>query len=283
MKTLFKYLLILSGSLLLTTCSDEPEIPPTLTVSGAPQSTFGPSSTTLTLNVTTTVAWTAKSNAGFCHLDTKSGMGNATVTITIEENQTYNDRTAEITFSNAEHGLEAKVSVSQAQKNAILLSKNSYTVDYKACDLELKVSTNVDFQTSIDAEWITHTESRVLQEVPVVFHIAENPDVEPREGTITLTHEDIKQEIKVVQEGKPEPSYINILHTNLEFSAPLITGKYLSGTIHWGDNNSEEYDASATHVYTQETSHTISIETLGAENISFDNVIGIIRINLSEF
>lgn len=283
MKVLFRYLFSLSAGLLLATCSDKPEIPPTLTVSGTPQSTLSSAPNTVTLSVTTTAAWTASSNQSWCRPDIKSGSGNGTVIVTVDENQTYDGRTAEITFSNAEHGLKSSVTLSQAQKDAILPAKNSYKLKAEATDLNFEVSTNVDFQVSIDVAWITRTEARALQEVPVSFHIDQNPTFEPREGTISLTHGAIKQEIKILQEGREQTSYVVITHTNQEYSVPILTGDGLSGVIQWGDDTSEEYRTTASHLYTGEAPHTVTIESLGAAYIRFDHVKGITRINLSEF
>lgn len=67
---------------------------------------------------------------------------------------------------------------------------------------------------------------------------------------------------------------------------PNITGKNMvAGFVNWGDNSTQEiYKAQNTHIYKEsETVHTIKIENWNADNVSFNNVIGITRIDLSSF
>jgi len=91
----------------------------------------------------------------------------------------------------------------QAQKNAIIVAKNEYTVEAAGGDLKFEVNTNVDFKVETSVDWMKqNTESRGLEAKPLSFKIAENTTEEAREGVITISSGDLKQEIKVIQKAK---------------------------------------------------------------------------------
>lgn len=84
----------------------------------------------------------------------------------------------------------------------------------------------------------------------------------------------------------PDSGYavLGITHSNRNFNAPLITGTSFIGNIHWGDGESEDYNSTSTHKYSNnDASYKISIETWNAEKITINNMIGISEIDLSQF
>ncbi len=76
----------------------------------------------------------------------------------------------------------------------------------------------------------------------------------------------------------------SIIHTNLTIIAPiLVSTNGMIATIHWGDDQSEPYDKDDTHTYETQGVHTISIESYGAEEFTLKDMIGIKKIDLTEF
>ena len=121
----------------------------------------------------------------------------------VASNEEYDARSSEILFVNKDNGISEKVTINQMQKDAIIVAKNEYTVDAAGDTLNFEVNTNVDFKVETSVDWMKqNTESRGLESKPLSFTIAENTADKSREGVITITSGDLKQEIKVIQKAK---------------------------------------------------------------------------------
>lgn len=208
----------------------------------------------------------------------------------VAPNEDYDYRSARIAFFNEELGLADTVTITQVQKNAILVAQKEYTVDALGGTLDFSINTNVDFQVSISAEWIRQAPStrglaeRGLAEVPLSFIISANPDPEPREAVISFTAGELSQSVKVIQAGHQDKGWLRIVHTNQTFSIPTISGPQFSyGRIEWGDGQEEAYQTEAVHTYQDKGPHTVSIELSGAEEVALSNLIGVTDLDLTQF
>ena len=113
-------------------------------------------------------------------------------------NDSYDPRYCPIRFSNEETGLIEYFGLTQEQIDVIFVDQESFEVSPKGGTLSFPVWTNVNFDITINADWITQTNTRLVEEM-LQFSIKENPTETPREAIITLSHEDLVQEIKVTQ------------------------------------------------------------------------------------
>ena len=122
----------------------------------------------------------------------------------VSPNETYDSREAVIRFVDQENGLEQTVTVTQMQRDAIVIAQSTYEIGAEGGTLDFAVQANVDFTVSTDADWITQVETRGLTEHVLHFDVAANESEEAREATITLSSENdgIEQVIKVHQKGK---------------------------------------------------------------------------------
>ena len=119
---------------------------------------------------------------------------------TVNTNEGYDSRSAEIVFYNDENGLEEIVVIRQMQRDAIVLAMDVYEVEASACELEFEVEANVKFEVATEGDWITYEPAtRGLATYELRFNIDENTDENEREGKIIITSGDICQEILVVQ------------------------------------------------------------------------------------
>ena len=126
---------------------------------------------------------------------------------TIAPNDEYDARSAEIIFVNKENNLSEKVTITQAQKDAILVAKNEYSMEAAGGELKFDVNTNVDFKVETSVDWISpKAESRSMVAKSLSFTIAENTSDESREGLIIISSGELKQEIKVIQAEKAAPA-----------------------------------------------------------------------------
>lgn len=131
-----------------------------------------------------------------------------TYSFDIAASQEYNQRSAEIRFTNKENNLSEVVKVIQAQKDAIVIAKDSYTVENKGGQIEIEIGHNVEFDVSIDVDWINKANTRVFTTETLLFNVDENKTNDNREGTIKFTSKDgaISQVMKVYQAKKEQNS-----------------------------------------------------------------------------
>ena len=127
-----------------------------------------------------------------------------TYTFEVLPNNTFDARTAEIRFVCEEEGLTETVTVTQMQRNAIVIAQDFYEVEAEGGTLDIPVQANVDFTVSTNADWITQidTSTKGLIEKVLKFNIEANSTLNSREAIITLTaNNGIQQDILVKQSG----------------------------------------------------------------------------------
>jgi len=186
------------------------------------------------------------------------GLSSHTLKYVVMANEGYDARSAEIIFYDKNSDLKDTLKVAQAQKDAILVAKNEYTIDAVGGDLKFEINSNVDFEVSASVDWIKqNTGSRGLETKPLSFTIAENPADETREGLITVSSGEIKQEIKVVQKAKPvftlSETEFNITSEGGEFKIEVSTnGEYTitMPKVDWLKENESRATSTYTHTFT---------------------------------
>ena len=244
------------------------------------------------------------------------GMSSHTLKYIVSPNEGYDSRTAEIIFYDKNSDLKETVKIVQVQKDAILVAQNEYIVEPDGCNLEFEINTNVDFEVSMSVDWIKQgAATRGLESKPLFFTIEENTNDEPREGIITISSGELKQEIKVIQKRN---IYFSLSKTEFhltsnggDFSIEVSTNSEYSITmpkVEWlskNDNNTtsqfkhtfsvaanEAYDTRETEIiFTEkETNNSIIVKVTQAskgaiiltnDNISVDGKGDIVNIELS--
>lgn len=119
----------------------------------------------------------------------------------IAPSEEYDQRSAEIKFTNKENNLSEVVKIAQTQKDALVVAKESYTVDSEGAQIEIEVGHNVEFDVEISVDWITQEQTRAFTTETLTFNIAKNPTNDNREGTIIFKSKDgsLSQTVKVYQ------------------------------------------------------------------------------------
>ena len=147
----------------------------------------------VTVEITSDVDWIAE--------NTTRATSTNTYYFYILPNDNYDQREAEIKFTNKANGLSETVKVVQAQKDALIVAKDNYTVSSDGDQIEIEVGHNVDFDIEIANDWITKADTRAFVTEKVVFNIAKNTGYDNREGTITFKSKDgaLTQAVKVYQ------------------------------------------------------------------------------------
>ena len=87
------------------------------------------------------------------------GMSSHTLNYIISTNEEYDSRSAEIIFYDKNSDLKDTLTIIQAQKNAIIISRKNYDINADEEYLEVKLSTNVDFKVTMPkVDWINQIE-----------------------------------------------------------------------------------------------------------------------------
>lgn len=152
------------------------------------------------VSVSTNVDLTVRISAGWVTQAGSPSGGSGTYGFTVARNDTYDARTATITFSNGEAGVSETITVTQAQQDAIIPGGLEYTLFYEEQTFSLPVTANVDFTVSVSGgDWIKSIGTKGLTTRDSRFSIAENTGKKSREAVITITAASLKQSIKVEQ------------------------------------------------------------------------------------
>lgn len=184
----------------------------------------------------------------------------------VDPNETYDARSAVIRFIDRENGIEQTVTVTQMQRDAIVVAQNVYPIGVEGGALNFAVQANVDFTVSTNADWITQVETRGLTERMLCFDVAPNEGEEMREAAITLESGSATQIIKVQQFGKTEEPFIELslqeykagnaggtfqidVRTNIEYQVMMPDESWIIETMYDGSTHffevllNDTYDA----------------------------------------
>ena len=197
-----------------------------------------------TISFTANEAWTAQvvsSNGNdWCEIYPSSGSaGEATITVTTTPNETPNDRIASIVINVGK--VSETVTVSQKQKDAIIISKKYINIEREEETVEVKINANVDFEIQIPSEatWINLVETRALVENSVYLKVLQNDSDACRNASITVVNKDsmLSDTLVILQQGNKTSSNIAYSEDQEElegWSAGLFGGEgtYIMGKQH---------------------------------------------------
>lgn len=130
-----------------------------------------------------------------------------TLYIDVTRNDSYDNRSAKIIFKDKNSDLADTLTIIQLQKDAIIASKTEYDVASEGDTIELVLQSNVEFNISIDSDWVTQVENaltRGLTSYKLYFKVNENTTEERRMAKITITdfNSGISQSVSINQAQK---------------------------------------------------------------------------------
>jgi len=126
------------------------------------------------------------------YIDTK-GLVSSVVTLDVEANSSYDDRTGTVLVKQTNGDLSGVITITQKQTDAVIVEPVSIEVDNKEQTVELNVKNNVSYSVVIPAsaqDWISITQTKALTEDKVTLIIAKNADYDDREASITVKQTD---------------------------------------------------------------------------------------------
>ena len=143
----------------------------------------------VTTNLEYTVEIPAEAKAWLSVADTRAVIREETLTFTVAKNETLDERSATVELKGADGKVLQSISFKQKEHGGTIEVDEEYVVDAEGGKLEVKLSTDIDFTTSIPKEaksWISIVETRSMRSESLTFDIAINDDVKERSATINL-------------------------------------------------------------------------------------------------
>ena len=174
-------------SILVTSCSKEYSSP--LKGQVVKDLTFesSQSSKSVTIADADLTGFTIKSSELWC---TASAKGKV-LTVTVQTNDTYEDRQATISVTDPEDQTAISFKVFQKQNDAILIDGSTFVVPEEGGEVSIKVQSNVNYDVEIpaSASWLTvstKASTRGLVSSTIVLTAEKNNSGEEREAIVTI-------------------------------------------------------------------------------------------------
>ena len=209
-KALFVLLLVLSACAgeEKVTIPDEPETPEakiTLAEGTDTNPLLDASGGTVTVHFTATADWTATIGnvraTGWVTVSPVSGkQGEASVTISVAANEGTDERSASVFLECGDN--RETIVVSQKQKNALIVSQQSYQLPAGESEIEVEVEANVAFEVEVSDTWIEQIPTRSLEKSVLAFRILANDGYDKRSGSIVISSGELRETVHIYQEGK---------------------------------------------------------------------------------
>lgn len=139
------------------------------------------------------------------------------VTFTISANTSYDYREGKIVFKQLDGNLSETIVVHQSQNNGLFITTPEYSLSNEAQTLSVEVKTNVEFEVSSQADWITYVETKALSSSTVFLMVDKNTTIFTRDGKVEITQKNgaLKQEVAIKQEGQIAVASVELNTTDL--------------------------------------------------------------------
>ena len=138
---------------------------------------------------------------------TTRGLTTHTLHYVVDANSSYNSREAKIVVTDTKNNKSETITIIQAQKDALVVAKDSYTIESEGGQIQIQLEHNVDYNMEISADWITKVDTRAYITEQLTFNIAENLNETAREGFIIFRSKDDKLSQTVLIRQKKSKSF----------------------------------------------------------------------------
>lgn len=176
-----------AGALALASCQKE-----------APEDALSVSSAQITatavggvqqISFTTNTAWEIKSSAAWVEVSPAAGeAGDATVSVSIAANDTFEAREANITLT---AGTKTTVWTVKQSYVEVFGASSEINISSAAQTIAITVNTNQKYTVSTDAEWISEVATKAAPvDNAVALEVKANATIEPRTAGVTIAAED---------------------------------------------------------------------------------------------
>ena len=198
LKTIVKIAAIAMAAAMLFSC-EKPAVPE-LKLSDKVANFDASGDLTRTIGITANYTWSAVNTADWLSLDKSSGDGNGTLTITAQENKSFEVRTAAITVMS--EGLTEEIAVTQISSTpSLLISPESAEVPCAGGTVTVQVTANVKWTVDNPSEWMEIDKLEGENSGSFTITLPENNTIETRGAVIVVENEayGLVQMIEVLQ------------------------------------------------------------------------------------
>lgn len=134
-------------------------------------------------------------------------MSSHTLYYVISPNETYDNRKAEIIFSDKNNAqVTDTLKVIQMQKNAIIIAKDTFRIEEEGGYIDVELKTNIEYEVNIPKaySWIEQVTTKGLADHTLRFSVKELTSQKPRTGSIYIRSNDgkLNSKITVIQQLK---------------------------------------------------------------------------------
>ena len=156
-----------------------------------PQKEYKVSSEAQQLEVTvkSNVEYTVAINVDWIVAAGTKSLETTTMLFDIEPNESYDPRQGVISIIDGQNYDTLAIEVNQVQKDAIFVSPTEFNLNCQEHTLDLEVQTNVDLEVIIPdnaKSWVSHVETKALQEKTITLKVSANTDYEKRNCEIQV-------------------------------------------------------------------------------------------------
>jgi hypothetical protein len=171
-----------------------------------------------TVGVTSNATWTANVNSGatWCTLTNANATGNGTVTVNIAANTAAVTRAATVTVTSGT--LTKTVAVTQAAAGLVLnVDKTTIEAGTNAANYSIGVTSNATWTATVSsgASWCTLTNANATGNGNITVNVAENPTIETRTATVSVTSGTLTRAVAVTQTAATPELNVNMTAINV--------------------------------------------------------------------
>ena len=236
-----------------------------------------------TVEVDANISWKVLSKPNWVSVSPESADGSSVMTVSVGNNSDAANRTGIIKLGNEGVTQTAEISVSQDGKN-FSVNNEALAIGSKGGKMQVSLSTNDSWSISLlnNAEWLTLSEMSGEESLTVDFTASDNPSVNPRSETATITPTDLDPVNVILRQSA---RYLTVDTEGVQFfskggtSAPIVIstdGKYIVteqtdwfSVSHEGDVIVVKADVNETgHIRTGDISITLTDLTDGSMTLA---------------
>lgn len=168
------------------------------------------------VSITSNTSWTASSDGSWLTLSKSAGEGNATLSLTVEENTTISSRSGTVTFK--ANGKDYTISIMQAGATPTFsITPTTLSFVSSGGNQLVTVTSNQSWSASSSVSWLTLSNTSGTGDATVSITAQANTSIDSRAGKVSFSAGGKTYTVTVTQEGVP--TYFEITPTTLSFSA----------------------------------------------------------------
>lgn len=144
---------------------------------------------TLTVEVSTNVAFEVTSGADWVKYVETKGLNTKQVILDISANETYDARETQVTVKQKNGSLSGVVTIRQDEKYGLMVTQPDFELGPESQTIDVEVKFNVDFDVVVPEsckDWIRLVSTKDLNQKTYTFSIAANDSFGAREGSLTF-------------------------------------------------------------------------------------------------